>query len=225
MPSVQFGNSNIKFKLSRRQIKQVAITVDENCDVLVAAPKEAPKDKVFAAVKRKSSWILNKQRLVRETVINQAEREYISGEGFIYLGRTYRLKLQGKQVVMKNGRLLAPRSNTESMILDWYKEKAINKIEERVKYWSQFFPVKPFKVLLGDQKTRWGSCDKKGVLRINWKVIFAPLKILDYVVAHELAHLKHHDHGKQFWNLLESVMPDYEKRREWLRVHGGALKL
>ena len=225
MPSVQFGNTTIPFTLKRKSNKQVSITVTEEGSVEVVAPKDAPIEKVLGAVKRKGAWIRGKKALVRERVMNTSTKEFISGEGFTYLGKTYRLKIHGTRVVLKDGTLFAPSENIEESVLSWYKEKALQKFRERTKKWTPLFPTEPSSLLIGDQKTRWGSCDKEGTLRINWRVILAPLRVVDYVIAHELTHLKYHGHGKEFWTLLESVMPDYVERKDWLRVNGDLLRI
>lgn len=225
MPSIQFGNTTIPFSLSRKDLKRVAITVQENGAVSVTAPHEAPDDKVFEIVKRRADWILEKQELVHQRVIPGSEKEWVSGEGITYLGRTYRLKVQGGAVALKAGVLHAPKQNTKEHITAWFKERALKKYEERLKHWAPRLPVSQTGLLLGDQKGRWGSCDKHGVIRINWRAIIAPLRIVDYILVHELAHLKHPDHSQQFWKLVKSVMADYEDRKEWLRIHGATLKL
>jgi hypothetical protein len=83
--------------------------------------------------------------------------------------------------------------------------------------------VAPCKVVIKDQKTRWGSCSKKGNINLNWRLIMAPLHVIDYVVVHELCHLKVMNHSKDFWNLVESIQPNNHERRRWLKVNGNRL--
>jgi predicted metal-dependent hydrolase len=225
MPSIQFGTTEILFTLTHKELKRVAITVNEDTSVSIVAPIDAPLDKVYAVVLKKAAWILEKQELVRERVGPTSAKEWVSGEGLTYLGRTYSLKLQGDSVTMKNGKLYAPAQQTEETVLDWYRARALKKYEERVKLWSAKLPIQPTGVILGNQKGRWGSCDKHGVVRVNWRAIIAPLRIVDYIIVHELSHLKHPDHSSKFWKLVRSVMPDYEVRKEWLRINGATLQL
>ncbi len=225
MPTLQYGNSPIHYQLTRKELKRVAITVHADGSVAVTAPHEAPDDAILDLIHRRGDWILHKQDLVKERVQWTPNREWVSGEGIIYLGRQYRLKLIGSDVSLKAGILHAPSKNTASAIEAWFKAKAIHKFKERYKLISPKMPKLAQSVILGDQKTRWGSCDKKGVLRINWRVIMAPIKVVDYVIAHEMAHLVHYDHSHAFWKLVGTVLPDYESRKDWLRIHGASLKL
>lgn len=225
MPTLQYGNTIIPFSLCRKDLKRVAITVHEDGSVSVTAPHEAPEEKVFETVRRRADWILGKQELVRQRSKPGSEKEWVSGEGITYLGRTYRLKIQGSEVALKAGVLHAPKEKTQEAVTTWFKDRALKKYEERLKQWAPRLPVTHTNLILGDQKGRWGSCDKHGVLRINWRAIIAPLRIVDYILVHELSHLKHPDHSQHFWKLVISVMPDYEERKDWLRIHGATLKL
>lgn len=85
--------------------------------------------------------------------------------------------------------------------------------------------VMPTKVVVKDQQARWGSCTKNGTININWRILMAPMRIIDYVIIHELSHMIHADHSSDFWKVVSSVMPDYDERKEWLRVHGATLQL
>ena len=88
--------------------------------------------------------------------------------------------------------------------------KAIEKINERIRYYQAQFDVKPKKVIIKDQEKRWGSCTKDNQLLFNWKCIMAPSPVLDYIVVHEMCHMVHMNHSKEFWHLLKRVLPDYE---------------
>ncbi len=108
-------------------------------------------------------------------------------------------------------------------LIAWYRERAQERLDRRVGVWAERLGVKPGAVLVREQRTRWGSADAKGKLRFNWRIVQAPARLLDYVVAHELVHLLHADHTREFWATLGPVMPDYEALREKLRVMGPAM--
>lgn len=108
-------------------------------------------------------------------------------------------------------------------LTDWYKRNAETRIPERILHWADKLDVKAPEVLLAEPRKRWGSASSSGTVRINWRIIQAPLSLVDYVVAHELTHLRHPDHTPEFWRALERVMPDYEKRKTDLRHLGPIL--
>ena len=110
-------------------------------------------------------------------------------------------------------------------MIHWYKEKAENKLSEKVDRLVKTTSLKPKSVGIKSYKSRWGSCSSKGKVDFNWKIIMAPNRIVDYVVAHELCHLKHHDHSPKFWKAVERLMPDYTNCREWLKNNAEGLDI
>lgn len=106
-----------------------------------------------------------------------------------------------------------------------YRSAARSRFEQRCDYFHRLTGGTYTSVTIRDQKTRWGSCSSRGTLSFNYRLIFAPPQILDYVVVHELCHLTHMNHSREFWRMVESVMPDYKIHRQWLREHGGELTL
>lgn len=106
-----------------------------------------------------------------------------------------------------------------------YRSAARTMFEQRCAYYRQYTGGRYTSVTIRDQKTRWGSCSSRGTLSFNYRLIFAPPAVLDYVVVHELCHLTHMNHSKEFWNLVGTVMPDYKTHRKWLKEHGGELTL
>lgn len=106
-----------------------------------------------------------------------------------------------------------------------YKNKARNQFETRVAYYHPMTGGNYTSITVRDQKSRWGSCSSRGTLSFNYRLIFAPAGVLDYVVVHELCHLTHMNHSKDFWNLVASVMPEYKLHRNWLKEHGPELTL
>lgn len=107
-----------------------------------------------------------------------------------------------------------------------YKKKAKEQIQKRVEYYSAFIPesTKINRIMVKEQKKRWGSCSSKGNLNFNWRLILAPPEVLDYVVVHEMCHLKYMNHSKEFWCEVERILPDYKERRKWLKEKGTSLE-
>jgi predicted metal-dependent hydrolase len=105
-------------------------------------------------------------------------------------------------------------------LIDWYKRNASRKLPERVAHWASKLDAKAPEVLLTEPRKRWGSSSPSGTIRVNWRIVQAPMSLVDYVVAHELTHLRHPDHTSEFWRTLERVMPDYVTRKTTLRALG-----
>lgn len=108
-------------------------------------------------------------------------------------------------------------------IFDFYKKEAEKFILQRIQVWSEMMQLHPSAVRFKNQSTRWGSCTSKGVININWRLVGAPLHVIDYILVHELAHLKHLNHSKSFWEIVASIYPDYKKAEKWLRHHHHGL--
>ncbi|EKN42554.1 zinc-dependent protease, partial [Clostridium botulinum CFSAN001627] len=123
--------------------------------------------------------------------------------------------------ILKEKREVIIKDNLEK----FYKEKAVKVLKERTDYYSNILKVAPKNIVIKNQKTLWGSCSSKGNINYNYKIVMAPLKILDYIVVHELCHLVHMNHSKDFWQLVESIIPDFKERRNWLKENGYKLKI
>lgn len=125
----------------------------------------------------------------------------------------------------KNRALAAAETRRLETLEKRYRNAARQQFESRVSYYHPITGGNYTSVTVRDQKTRWGSCSSRGTLSFNYRLIFAPPVILDYVVVHELCHLTHMNHSKDFWDMVASVMPEYKVCRKWLRDHGQELTL
>jgi predicted metal-dependent hydrolase len=228
---VQFGGTSIPYSIERgRRQKTIAIAVDPERGVRVRAPEDTAIKKLDAVVRRKASWIIDRRRRHEDLPPRPTPREFVNGETFMYAGKQYRLKLvsreqgAGECVRLVGARLYVdPGPQVRNSLINWYRERAQERLDMRVPIWAERIGVCPARVLVREQRTRWGSADSKGNLRFNWRVVQASTRLLDYVISHELVHLLHLSHTRDFWATLGRVMPDYEARREKLRVIGRAL--
>lgn len=238
--AIRFGRTRLEFGIRRSPRRRtVSVVVDPEDGVLLTAPESVPIQKLNAVVEKKATWILERLRWVEQLEERLPPREYVSGETFLYLGRHYRLKVLRPrklaevklvrgllEVGPERSRLATQRPLAIRRALEaWYRERASDRISERVAVWMSELGVSEVgEVLLRAQQKRWASCDAAGNLRFNWRIVQAPMRLLDYVVAHELTHLIHADHTRTFWRKLGSVMADYEQRREQLRLMGPRLE-
>lgn len=200
--------------------------------VSVVVPKTLELDRINKILDDKRQWIKNKIYLHRDAQPNTT-KEFVSGESFAYLGRNYRLKVVDghfKPVKLVQGRLVITVPNPKeyphmvrNALVRWYKQHAELKLNEKIKRYAAIVGVEPESVGIKNFKSRWGSCSAKGHIDFNWKIIMAPNRMVDYVVIHELCHLKHHDHSPKFWKEVERVVPDYQACKEWLKVNESGM--
>ncbi len=227
------GNGFIAEVIRTQRIKSADVRVEEGA-VSIVVPAALPNERINQILKDKKSWISNKILLHREALPVNA-KEYVSGSSFSYLGRNYRLKvnrghfapvklIQGRLVVsVPNGR--EQPHMVRNALVRWYKHHAELKLQLKVERYAPVVGVELNGMGIKSFKSRWGSCSAKGYIDFNWKIVMAPNRIVDYVVVHELCHLKRHDHSPQFWKAVERVMPDCLDCKEWLKANAGALEI
>ena len=231
MLSYEYGTQIIEFDVVFRKRKTMAIQIQAPDKITVISPIGVKEDEILRVVKGKSKWIVQKLFQIREIDHLKRTREYVNGESFIYMGRNYSLQIQYDRTYkipkakLYRGKLYVYSDCYDPLFIrlaieKWYKEKALQKIEERISYYQKYFDVAPNKVMVKEQKKRWGSCSSQRNLNFNWKCIMAPSPVLDYLVVHEMCHMVHMNHSPDFWNLVASILPDYEKRREILKNQG-----
>ena len=217
---------------SQRKTASVSVAPDNSVSVIV--PDRLTDAEVESVVHGKRQWILKKKALNNEVRKPANPKSYVSGEAFSYLGRNYRLKVipgSSNSVQCKAGRLIVEQDDSaesvpvRGQLERWYKVHALTKFKQRIKRYATLLNVKPKNIKIGDFRRQWGSCYQDQTIVLNWRVIMAPVSIVDYVVAHELCHLIHHDHSQEFWTLLSKIMPDYQERKDWLRVNGLYLEI
>ena len=228
---VRFGDLDIEYEVRRsaRRKKTVQTTVKDG-RVLVSAPVAANDAEIEAIIRKQATWIIERQS---EAPPPMPPLKFVTGAEFPYLGRAIRMEITERDIPSPALRFRRQRfqvalpSNlddvqTQEQIGDalaaWYWGRASEKLPVQVKRWSHSFNYQERPpVLIGSQRSFWGSCSPKGVLRFSWRVMMLEPSLIDYIVVHELAHLKIMDHAKGFWNLVASVLPDAQQRRRNLK--------
>ena len=218
------------------QRRTTDIVIERDGLVQVRPPKHMTPEQVDETVYSKRQWIYRNLAEWRDLNASQLSREWVNGETFLYLGSGYRLLLVDKQdeaLKLKAGRFqllrtvgqVDGRSGAEHAFVDWYQQKGQSRFESRVAHHALRVDVQPRGVDVRDLGFRWASCQPSGNLHFHWKCMMAPLTVIDYIVVHELCHLRHGDHSAAFWNEVDKAMPEYRERKEWLRKHGAGLTL
>ena len=225
MTVLTVGDLSFELKPSSRR-KTLQITVDRGGELLLSTPPDVAEERLRAFVLEKRFWIYTKlaekDRLTRVAPAKQ----FVDGEGLLYLGRSHRLRLVEDQDVplkLLNGRFLLRRDLVVSArvcLMQWYSARAKAWLWSKVQEYVARMEVQPVGVKVQDLGYRWGSCGKGDWLYFNWKTILLPPRIAEYVVVHELAHLHHPHHTPAFWQQVKRVLPDFERRKIWLAEHG-----
>jgi len=223
---------NFQLVRSKRRRKTISLHIKEDGRVVIYVPYHTPKGEIEGFIKEKESWVIKKisekGRSIKET-----EKAFISGEKFLYLGESYPLEIgdthyRGLPLKLSFGKFILDKDRLEEardLFIHWYKREAKEKIEGRIHYFSNRLQLFPKGLKITSAKYRWGSCSRDSRLSFSWKIIMAPLSVIDYVLIHELVHIKEKNHSKRFWTYLETILPDYRKHRFWLKENGYRLWL
>ncbi len=226
--SITFGSKKIDFSLEYSNRKSLGITVTPELSVLVKAPIDTSMEKVKEKLRKKAPWIIRQQSFFLSFHPKTPARKFIGGETHLYLGRQYRLRIDNEELIMdngdfvkiKNGFLLVKakdHTTAKKMVLDWYRKKAEQKLNEITQPLISNFVRKyklsiiNYQLSIREMPTRWGSCTPKGKIILNPELIKAPKGCIEYVIIHELCHLIHHDHTQKFIDLQTKEMKDWVK--------------
>uniref|UniRef100_A0A7C4CDT1 M48 family peptidase n=1 Tax=candidate division WOR-3 bacterium TaxID=2052148 RepID=A0A7C4CDT1_UNCW3 len=227
MSIVRLDGLELELLRSRRR-KTVGISVERDGALVVAAPEWLPIEAVKRVVSSRSLWIYSKLAEKERLRAPESRKEYVSGEGFWYLGRRYRLRLVGNDggpVLQKSGThfLMRRRCAAQGFELfkNWYKEQLLPLVEAAIAKYAPRAGVSPTGAAVRELHNRWGSCSRTGVLYFNWRAAQLPARTIEYIVAHELVHLLEPLHTVAFWRAVERIMPDYLERKRWLDEQGG----
>lgn len=226
--------NGVSYEVVRSRRSTADIIIERDGSVLVRAPEWADDDQIANIVTSKHYWIFRGLAEWRNLNATRVLREYKNGEGFLYLGRAYRLLLVGDQdepLQLRNGRFTMRRdlaeqgdiTATKAAFRDYYIARGLERLRQRVDYYTPKVGMSATSVEVRDLGNRWASCSSTGALAFHWKCMMAPQTIIDYIVVHELCHFHHRDHTDAFWNEVDKVLPDYRERKDWLRRNGAGL--
>lgn len=211
--------------------KKLTITVERDSSVVVLAPNSATDEAIDRVVQSKREWLFEKLQHAPkyQDRPHAPGKEVVSGESALYLGREYRMTLTNApegEVVFDRAFLIpqGDRLQTRQAFRNWYWKQATTIILPRVSRYAEELGVKVAEAAIVDNRLRWGSCTTKNNIRLNWRLIKAPMAVIDYVIVHELAHLLEANHTPDFWNIVRAKLPGAEKSKAWLKAHGQLLE-
>ncbi|NMB79526.1 MAG: M48 family metallopeptidase [Methanomicrobiales archaeon] len=216
-------------EIIRSRRKTISLMVTSDCRVIVRAPMKLSQVRISQFVSARQNWIAKTVEKMKGRP-QAVPHAYTEGELFWFLGREYPLHFvdDDQAIIERTDRLCVPRAYAPDIgrhIRQWYVREAEKEIRSRCMWFSMMTGYSPASIRITDAQKRWGSCTHKGGLNFSWRLIQAPLEIVDYVILHELVHLRQMDHSPRFWKKVEELMPDYERRKQWLRENERLLRI
>lgn len=240
MFKIDINGENFEYRVEKKKRKTIGIRITQEGEVVVTSPLNVDDEFVRNVVLKKSSWILSKLKDIRTIELKMPQRELVTGESLLLLGREYEMEViedvweRAARVRFDNGFKIYVNPKLSSNIRyeavklaveRWMREKAGEVFKARTEHYSKLLGLFPKKIVIKDQRSVWGSCSSKGNINYNYRLVMAPLEIIDYIVVHELCHLKHPNHSKEYWDFVEKIIPDYSLRRDYLKENGRLLRI
>jgi predicted metal-dependent hydrolase len=215
-------------KLIRSHRKTIGLQITNDACLIVRAPYFTSEAHIYKLIQRKESWIKSKLAYFKERQKGSLPRKFTPGEQFLFLGQSYSLVAiedLPKAVVLEDSLMISQMvlGNAKDHLECWYKARALDYITPRVRHFAQIAGLNYSSIRINNATTRWGSCGYKDTLNFTWRLIMAPARVVDYVIIHELMHLKQKNHSHKFWAEVSNMMPDYKKEEHWLKHNSHLL--
>ena len=208
----------------RSKRNSIALLVERDSTLTVKAPIYASEKLINDFIFEKRNWILKKQDIAKEKYKHFVPKKFVEGENFLFLGENYELEyidsLHSPILLDKKLFIIERHRNvTEKLILFWYKQQALKIITERLKFYSQLSGIQYNSFKITSARKRWGSCSRTGKLNFSFRLIMAPIEVVNYVIIHELAHIIEHNHSRNFRKLVSQYDSDFKTHLTWLKKH------
>ncbi|MHB8109349.1 MAG: M48 family metallopeptidase [Syntrophorhabdaceae bacterium] len=218
---------------SKKRKRTMTLKIERNGGVIILVPFKTPKDEIGLFFKSKVPWINKKLSELQEIASRASDpKKYVTGEKFLYLGDEYPLELfhaEATKLVLAHGTFILGMNDHKKrgrdVFLKWYKERAREIFAERVIFYGKTLGIESNGIRITSARTRYGSCSWDDRLTFSYRLVMAPYPVIDYIVVHELAHVKVKNHSRTFWEYVESIMPDYRQRKNWLKENGHTLDI
>jgi len=214
-------------KLIRSRRRSIALIVTRDAKVVVRAPLHTSVNSIESFINSKEAWVRRKLSEVEGCPAYQ-EKKFNNGEPFLFLGKTHNLCIDDNNdgEIRIDEEIKIPKkfeSSVREKLTKWYRREAENVIKKRCMLYAVLSGLEPRSIKITSARQRWGSCGSKGTLNFNWRLVMAPIEVIDYVVVHELVHLRQKDHSRFFWAQVGNILPDYKFRKKWLKDNGNLL--
>jgi len=218
---------------SKKRKKTISLQVKADGTTVVYAPYRTPMGEIDKFFNTKKRWLLRKIRERDKRLKEIKPKEYVMGEIFLFLGIPCRLKIEDNNdgcdsLTFSSSQFVLSGDNANrgrALFIVWYRKRAQEYIGERIDYYSRKLELYPNGSRISSAQCRWGSCSPSNHLSFSWRLIMAPCSVIDYVVVHELTHMKEKNHSVRFWDIVAKTTPDYKKQRLWLKENGHLLDI
>ena len=213
-------------KIIRSKRKTLSLTINENAELIIRAPKRLSIEKIQDFINEKENWINRKKRLIE----NQIKDVTSNHNKLLYLGNLFPINIEqnaSKELFFTGEEFIANSIEPDSLSLSikkWYKNKFKEIALPRVAYFANKHNLMVNQVRIKNQKTMWGSCSSKNNINLNYLLLMAPMGVIDYVIVHELVHTIHRNHSTDFWDSVELIMPEFQEHKRWLKKNGYKLR-
>lgn len=220
---------DIDYRVIYSKRKTIGLTVERDRSIVVRAPMGASDEAIRQAIEAKKLWLYEKVNHSQKYPPQPVRKEFVTGETLMYLGRYYRLEITDDDhpgVRFQNRFFISRRQQASAgrLLREWYTARAQEKLTSKIRQFAAAMGVTYERIMISDLRVRWASCTPKNNLNFNWRIIKAPIFVIDYLIVHELAHLLEPNHTAQFWNIIAVQIPRYTLAKEWLREHGASLE-
>jgi predicted metal-dependent hydrolase len=235
MKTIKIANYPLTYSvIHKKNRKTVQLKITDSSHIHITAPHSFSNDAIEELLLQKSKWIIKHISHLVKVAESPINKSVTNNSTILYLGHPHTLAfltaatasptvyLEGNQIILN-----LPSNNTDTivqtMLKQWYVKKSSEILSSRTTFWSSKISVNPKRITIKEQKTRWGSCSSKGNINYNWRIIMAPPEVVDYLVIHELCHLRVPNHSELFWQEVSKYSPHFQKHRDWLRANGRIL--
>ena len=232
--SIQIDDLKVEVRRSARRLN-VDLTIDRDRGVVIAVPDSMTEADIAKIIRNKQMWLYTALGRKEATHKGPPPKEYVSGEGFFYLGKKYRLKVLrdgqkpvGGALQLQNDRFYLPHelaADGRAVFLKWYSDRAAEWIARRMNAIKGRVAATPQAIEIRDLGFRWASCTHKGKMFFHWRAILLPPERIDYLILHELVHVHEHNHSPAFYERLRRASPDYKQHEDWFRRYGDLYSL
>ncbi|MBT2699784.1 M48 family metallopeptidase [Bacillus sp. ISL-40] len=225
----KYLGQTLSFEINYKNRTSMGIYIDVYGNVEIQAPKGTSDELILQLLEEKWDWIQQKSTEMKDRTLGQKVKVYDHGETFLYLGDEYSIQvsqditIKKDYVVLEGDKLYIYVKQLEDekikqALKRFYYQQCKTLVERSIRSYQSNFKIKPRSIRISDNNRNWGTCDSRQLLTFNWKLAMAPLKVIEYVVVHEMCHMVHLNHDRSFWRLVGKIIPEYEQMENWLAL-------